>query len=74
MFLPIGHCCLFHISMMSAYLENEREFSANISDYLVIMLNLHAYRENEWGKDERGQGRKEGGKKKEKGRGGRERI
>lgn len=24
---------------MSAYLENEREFSTNISDYLVIMLN-----------------------------------
>lgn len=39
MFLPIGHFLLFHISMMSAYLENEREFSTNISDYLVIMLN-----------------------------------
>lgn len=45
--MPIGHYLLFHISMMSAYLENERVFSANVSDCLVIMLNLCAYRDNE---------------------------
>lgn len=55
---------------MSAYLENEREFSANIFDYLVIMLNY--YREKESEKDDRDQGREEGGKKRE-GRGRRER-
>lgn len=39
-------------------------FSANVSDFLVIMLNLCAYKENERGKDERGHGRDEGKEKK----------
>lgn len=57
--------------MMSAYLE--KEFSANVSDFLVIMLNLCAYKENE-----RGKGREEGKEKKrrreEKERGRRDRM
>lgn len=39
---------------MSRYLENQRVFSANGSDYLVISLSLYAYRENEREKDARG--------------------
>lgn len=38
---------------MSAYLENVRVVSANVADYLVIMLNLCPYREAEK-KDKRG--------------------
>lgn len=39
---------------MSTYLENERAFSDDISDYLVMMLNQCAYREAGREKDERG--------------------
>lgn len=39
---------------MSAYLENVRALSANVSDYLVIILNPCSYRESEKEKDERG--------------------
>lgn len=39
---------------MSGYLENERAFSTNVSDYLLVMLSLCAYRENEREKDARG--------------------
>jgi len=42
------------MSIMSAYLENVRVVSANVADYLVIMLNLCPYREAEKEKDKRG--------------------
>lgn len=74
MLLPIDRHLLFHIPVMSAYLENERAFSANVSDYLVILLNLCAYREDERQKDEReGQGVRGGKRKRVRGRGRAER-
>lgn len=39
---------------MSTYLENVRVVSANVADYLVIILNLCSYREAEKEKDKRG--------------------
>lgn len=40
--------------MTSGYLENERVFSADGADYLVIMSSLCAYRENKTENDGRG--------------------
>lgn len=46
---------------MSTYLENERAFSANVFDYLVIMLNLvYLERKKEKGESGRGEKREEG--------------
>lgn len=38
---------------MSGYLENERVFSADVSDYLVVMSSQCAYREIKREKDGR---------------------